>query len=159
MKPQLATRELTSEGPRRRGGIPRRSRCVTLNLAESPLGWLHARGHLSARLFDAGERLRADYERAGLSPSVTMRWDPVRIKGGADAGLSPTERQLAAKARFEGAMAAAGKGLADVLWRVVCACESLPDAERALEWPARSGKLVLRIALERVADFHRLPGA
>jgi len=33
----------------------------------------------------------------------------------------------------------------------VCACENLPDAERALHWPARSGKLVLRLALERVA--------
>ena len=158
MKPHLVTRELTLEGPRRRGVVARRRRCVTVNVAESPLGWLHARGHLNARLFDAGERLRADYERAGLSPSVTMRWEPVRVKGGPNAGLSPGERQLAAKARFEGAMAAAGKGLNDVLWRVVCACESVPDAERALEWPARSGKLVLRLALERVADFYRVPG-
>ena len=106
MARQLAERELTSEGPRRgpdSGPKPRR-RSVTVNLAESPLSWLHARGHLSDRLFDAGERLRADYEKAQLSPSVTMRWDPVRIKGGPDAGLSPTERQMAAKERFDGAM-------------------------------------------------------
>jgi len=50
----------------------------------------------------------------------------------------------------------AGKGLSDILWRVVCACESVPDAEKALEWPARSGKLVLKLALDRVADFYRL---
>lgn len=156
MQRRLAERELTEEGPRRRGGPGRTGRRVTVNLAESPIAWLHARGHLSARLFDAGERLRADYERAALAPSVTMRWDPVRVKGGPDAGLSPTERQLAARARFDGAMASAGSGLADVLWRVVCACESLPDAERALAWPARSGKLVLRLALERVADFYRI---
>ena len=98
------------------------------------------------------------HEGAGLPPSVTMRWEPVRIAGGPGSGLSPTDRHLAAKARFDGAMAAAGKGLADVLWRVVCACESVPHAERALEWPARSGKLVLRLALDRVADFYRLPG-
>lgn len=159
MQRQLAERELTSEGPRRRGARRAARRSVTVNLAESPIGWLHARGHLTARLFDAGERLRADYERAGLAPGITMRWDAVRIRGGAAAGLSPTERQLAAKQRFDGAMAAAGKGLSDVLWRVVCACESVPHAERALEWPARSGKLVLRLALERVADFYRLPGA
>lgn len=158
MKPWLVNRELTSEGPRRRGGTAARRRSVTVNLAESPLAWLHARGHLSDRLFAAGERLRSDYERAGVAPSITSRWDPVRVKGGPDAGLSPTERQVAAKARFDGAMAAAGKGLADVLWRVACACESLPDAERPMEWPARSGKLVLKLALERVADFYRLPG-
>src|SRR5690606_30642417 len=112
-------RELTEEGPRRRDGIDRRRRSVTVNLAESPLSWLHARGHLDDRLYDAGERLRADYERARLAPSVTMRWDPVRVKGGGD-GLTPTERQIAARDRFDGAIAAAGSGLADILWRVVC---------------------------------------
>ena len=60
---------------------------MTVNLAESPLSWLHVRGHLSDRRFDAAERLRLDYEKAQLAPSVTMRWDPVRIKGGPDAGL------------------------------------------------------------------------
>ena len=158
MNRHLVERELTSEGPTQRTSARGSRRSATVNLAESPLGWLHARGHLPDRLFAAGEKLREDYERAGLAPSVTMRWEPVRIGGGADAGLTPTERQVAAKQRFDGAMAAAGAGLADVLWRVACACESLPDAERALAWPVRSGKLVLRLALERVADFYRLPG-
>ncbi len=155
MKQQLVERELTEEGPRRRDGVDRRRRSVTVNLAESPLSWLHARGHLDDRLYDAGERLRADYERARLAPSITMRWDAVRIKGG-ERGLTPTERQIAARERFDGAIAAAGSGLADILWRVVCAGEGLPTAERALDWPARSGKLVLRLALDRVADFYRL---
>lgn len=156
MKPILAERELTVEGPRRQSGDAARRRSVTVNLAELPLGWLHARGHLDRRLFDAGERLRSDFERAQLAPRVTMRWDPVRIAGGGEPDLTQGERQIAAKERFEGALAAAGRGLEDILWRVVCACESLPDAERALAWPARSGKLVLRIALERVADFYRI---
>ena len=157
MKRELVTRELTTEGPRRArpSGTPRRS--VTVNIAESPLAWLHARGHLPDRLFDAGEQLRADYERAQLAPSITMRWDPVRARStGADRGLSAGEKQIAARARFDGALAAAGKGLEDILWRVVCACEALPEAEKSLGWPARSGKLVLRIALERVADFYRI---
>lgn len=153
----LVERELTSEGPRRDGSVRGKARTVTVNLAESPLVWLHARGHLEDRLFDAGERLRCDYERAQLSPSVTMRWDPVRVKSTGDAGLTQGEKQIAAKARFDGALAAAGRGLEDVLWRVVCAGEALPDAERALAWPARSGKLVLRLALDRVADFYRIP--
>ncbi|MCW1403544.1 DUF6456 domain-containing protein [Novosphingobium sp. MW5] len=155
MQRALVERELTSEGPSRRA--PRRGgRSVTMNLAESPLTWLHARGHLSDRLFAAGELLRADWERAQLSQGLTMRWDPVRIKGGADRGLNLSERQVAAKQRFDGALAAAGSGLSDVLWRVVCAGETLPVAEKALDWPVRSGKLVLKIALERVADFYRI---
>ncbi|PEQ10777.1 hypothetical protein B2G71_20740 [Novosphingobium sp. PC22D] len=156
MKRHLVERELTEEGPRRRAGAARGRRTATVNLAESPVAWLHARGHLDERQFDAGERLRADWEFAQLSQRLTMRWDPVRTKGGPDAGLSPTERQIAAKARFDGAVAAAGSGLSDILWRVVCAGEGLPDAERALGWPTRSGKLVLRLALDRVADFYRI---
>ena len=155
----LIERELTSEGPRSGADDPaarRGRRSVTVNLGESPLTWLHSRGHLSDRQLDAGERLRADWERAQLAPSVTMRWDAVRIKGSGDGGLTPSERQIAAKARFDAAVATAGPGLADILWRVACAGESLPFAEKALTWPVRSGKLVLRLALDRVADFYRL---
>lgn len=155
MTRHLAERELTPEGPRREVGAQRGRRSVTVNLAESPLTWLHARGHLSDRQLDAGERLRADWERAQLAPSVTMRWNPVRGSGGG-ADLTPGERQIAAKARFDAAVAQAGPGLADILWRVACAGESLPVAEKALAWPARSGKLVLRLALDRVAHFYRL---
>lgn len=156
MKRELVERELTSEGPRRGGRARRGGRSVTVNLAESPLSWLHAHGHLEDRLFDAGERLRLDYERAHLGPAITMRWDPVRIGGTGEQGLTQSERQIAARQRFDRALKTAGKGLQDILWRVVCAGETLPVAERALQWPARSGKLVLRLALDRVADFYRV---
>jgi hypothetical protein len=152
---ELVERELSPEGPTK-SGARSGARSVTVNVAESPLGWLHARGHLDDSQFSAGERLRMDWELAQLAPRMTMRWDPVRIRGTGDSGLSPTERQMAAKARFDGAIEAAGPGLSDILWRVVCAGETLPDAERSLEWPARSGKLVLRLALDRVASFYRI---
>lgn len=155
MKQMLVERELTSEGPRRSGGTRGARRSATVNLAESPLTWLHARGHLSDRQFEAGERLRADWERAHLGPRVTMRWDPVRV-GGGEAGLTPGERQIAARDRFHAAVTEAGAGLSDILWRVICAGEGLPQAERALAWPARSGKLVLGIALDRIAGFYRI---
>jgi hypothetical protein len=156
MQRKLIERELTQEGPRRQGGAVAKRRSVTVNLTESPLSWLHSRGHLTTRLFDAGERLRADYERAQLGANVTMRWDPVRAKSTGDTGLHASERQIVAKQRFDAALDQAGSGLKDILWRVVCAGEGLPDAEKALEWPARSGKLVLKLALERVADFYRI---
>lgn len=156
MQRKLIERELTSEGPRRGSGAKGKRRTVTVNAAESPLAWLHSRGHLDDRLFDAGEALRNDYERAQLSANVTMRWDPVRVKTTGEQGLSASEKQIAAKQRFDGAIRRAGRGLEDILWRVVCAGEGLPEAEKTLGWPARSGKLVLKLALDRVADFYRI---
>jgi hypothetical protein len=69
----LAERPIAGDaaGPAKR----RPARSVTVNLTESPLGWLFARGHISRRQFDAGERLRTDWERAQLAPRVTMTWD------------------------------------------------------------------------------------
>jgi hypothetical protein len=132
-----------------------RGRTVTINVAESPLGWLRSRGLVDARQFEAGERLRGDYETASLGPRVTMSWTP-RVDGGAHDGLDPTTAQIAAKRRFDAALAAAGAGLADILWRVVCAGEGVPAAEKALGWPARAGRLVLTFALDRVADHYAL---
>ena len=156
MKRELVERELTNEGPRRGSSAAGKRRTVTVNVSESPLAWLHSRGHLDDRLFDAGETLRNDYERAQLSANVTMRWDPVRVKTTGEQGLSASEKQIAAKQRFDAAIKEAGRGLEDILWRVVCAGEGLPEAEKSLGWPARSGKLVLKLALERVADFYRI---
>ena len=137
----------------------RRVRSVTVNVAESPLGWLFARGMLTRRQFDAGERLRVDWERAQLSPRVTMSWDAAPVapgRGGYAAAPDLNGAQLDAKRRFDAALAAAGAGLADILWRIVCAGEGMRDAESALGWPARAGKLVLTFALDRVADYYRI---
>ncbi|MBA3836516.1 MAG: hypothetical protein H2054_02995 [Sphingomonas sp.] len=159
----LVERSIDDSGVRGKAdarGPARAVRSVTVNLAESPLTWLRSRGLVSARQFEAGERLRSDYERAQLAPRVTMRWEAMPVARGrraADAPLDPTDSQLAAKRRFDAAIAGAGRGLADILWRVVCAGEGVAVAERALGWPVRSGKLVLGLALDRVADHYRLP--
>lgn len=137
----------------------RRARSVTVNLAEAPLGWLKARGLISERQYLAGEQLREDWEQAQLGPTVTMKWDvPPPGKGAraAPAPLDATHAQISAKRRFDDAVAAVGPGLADVLWRIVCAGEGMRDAERALGWPARAGKLVLGFALDRLADHYRI---
>ncbi len=141
---RVVEREVQSEG------VARGGRSVTVNRAESPLTWLRSRGLIDARHYAAGERLRAAYETASIAPSVTMRWTP-RVDGGGRDGLDPTSAQIAAKRRFDAAIAAAGPGLADILWRVVCAGEGLPAAERALSWPARAGRVVLTLALDRLA--------
>ncbi len=134
-----------------------RTQSVLVNLGESPLSWLHARGLLSERHYLAGDMLRRDWERAGLGARVTMRWDAAPRSANSGIGqCDPTIAQLSARARFDGAMQAAGSGLADILWRVACAGEGLVAAEKALGWPSRAGKLVLTLALDRVAAWYRV---
>jgi len=138
-------------------GIRRR---VHVHIGESPLSWLRARGILPDRLYRAGDRLREDWEAAGLGARVTMIWDGAPGGAGkrraAPEGMDPHGRALSAKQRFDGALRHSGPGLSDILWRVVCAGEGLAAAEKALGWPSRAGKLVLGFALERVADFYKI---
>jgi hypothetical protein len=158
---RLLSEKAIDQGMAFTGGGPRTSstRSVTVNMTESPLGWLYARGFVNQRQFDAGERLRADWERAQLAPRVTMAWDAAPIARGRGGSLEApdlTGAQIDAKRRFDEAIANAGPGLADVLWRVVCSGEGMRDAETALGWPARAGKLVLTLALDRIANHYRM---
>ena len=146
----LATRTLSPAD-----AIDRRT--VTVNLAESPLAWLARRNLVSRQQFVASERLRHDFMVAGQAPRVTMRWDPApmgRSAGGG--GLDPTTSQISARQRFDAAVAAVGPGLTDVLWRVICIGEGLETAERALGWPNRAGKVVLKLALDRLVAHYRI---
>lgn len=141
-------------------GAGRSPRLVSVNVAESPLTWLHSRRLITDRQCTAGETLRRDFARAGLEPGVTMRWD-APPPDGSPRGASYDHRSLAridAHRRFHAALSAVGAGLADVCWRVICAGEPMQGAERALGWPSRSGRVVLGLALDRLADFYRLPG-
>jgi hypothetical protein len=155
----LIERAIGRDGETVRGSRRRAIRSVTVNLAESPLGWLFARGMVSNRQVSAGEQLRSDWERGALAPRITMQWDaaPVgRQRGGSNRGADLTVAQIDARRRFDGAVEAAGPGLSDILWRVVCSGEGMREAETALGWPARAGKLVLSLALDRVADYYRI---
>lgn len=162
MRRMLAEVEIDRDGVRAARPAAARShrgRSVTVNLAESPLGWLRARELIDARQFEAGERLRLDYETAALGPRVTMRWDAAPSNGGRRGppqGMDPTLAQIAAKRRFDEAITGLGRGLGDIAWRVICACEGLPAAETELGWPKRSGRVVLTLALDRLADHYGL---
>lgn len=144
--------------------IDGRRREVQLNLAESPLNWLAQRKDRAGRPFltaekvEAGERLRHDFTRAGMMPRMTPGYDGVPVRQGRDCGsscLNPTEVQISARKRFLLAMESVGPELSDVLLRVCCFLEKIGEAERQLDWPARSGKVVLRIALERLAQHYK----
>jgi hypothetical protein len=166
MRRLLEEREIAAEGivapgqgsaaSAKQTGGGRGARAVTVNLAESPVSWLHARGHLSDREFAAGEQLRRDFEAAQLAPGISMRWDGVRVKVALTAACTPANvRSRQSPLRWRGGGRGQGAGRCAVARGL--RGEALVDAEKALAWPARSGKLVLKLALERVADYHRLP--
>jgi len=138
---------------------------VSVNLAESPLGWLRnrrdarGRAYLDDRHVEAGERLRTDFELAALPPKVTALWGAQPVSRGkrAHRDAPMTDRQVAARQRFHRAADALPEELKDVTVRVCCFHEGLEAIERRQGWPVRSGKLVLRIALDQLADHYGLP--
>ncbi|MBP1804329.1 DUF6456 domain-containing protein [Rubellimicrobium aerolatum] len=134
-------------------------------LAESPLCALARRRDEDGRPFlprglvAAGERLREDFEIAQeLRPSLED-WDAL-LERLPDLQALPPATQApgpeAARARIERALADLGPGLADVALRACCLLEGLEQVEKRLGWSARSGKVVLRIALERLGQHYRL---
>ncbi|MFN3935201.1 DUF6456 domain-containing protein [Parvibaculum sp.] len=133
-----------------------------INEGESPLGWLrHRKGRdgkplLSDVQFEAGERLRRDFTFGLMMPRLTADWDSP-IRHGRAAPRDPgdlTVQALAARERVGHALKAVGPGLSDILIGVCCHLQGLEEAERNLCWPKRAGKLVLQIALDRLADHY-----
>jgi len=133
-------------------------RLVTVNEGESPLGRLRRRGRIDGVQFEAGETLRRDYTLAQLAPRLGVDYE-APLSRGRRAGKSSTpisETALAAKQRFAQAMSAVGPGLSDLLFDVCCHLVGLEEAERAKGWPQRSAKVVLHIALDRLALHYGL---
>lgn len=131
---------------------------VAENEAESPLAWLKSREAISDAQFDAGERLRRDYTIARIEPRLCIDLSaPVVLGGGGAAGAAQMpDAVLAAKQRFAKALSAVGPGLSDLLFDVCCALRGLEALERDKKWPRRSGKVVLGLALERLAAHYGL---
>ena len=140
---------LDDAGPRR----------VRYNLAESPVALMGRRRDrdgkpfLEAELVAAAERLREDFELAQMGPRVAQNWD--RFLTGGDRGAFHAATGLAegpssARSRVAAALRDLGPGLADVALRCCCFLEGLEVAEKRMGWAARSGKIVLRIALMRL---------
>ncbi len=147
-------------------GKPQR---VQVDLSESPLAWLAGRKRadgrpwLDAAQVRAGERLRADYTRAGLVARVTADWSAAgggrTRRSGARGGLADlNDAALDARDRVRRALAAVGPELSGVLVDVCCELQGLEGVERKHGWPARSGKLVLRLALSGLARHYGLSG-
>lgn len=144
-------------------------RRLRFNLAESPLSVLGRKrdkdgtAYLTADLIEAGERLREDFELAQIGPRVAQNWERFLTAGGTrgmQGGTASGEGSNDARTRVAKAMEALGPGLSDIVFRICCFLEGLETAEKRLGWSARSGKVVLKIALERLSAHYRIaPGA
>ncbi|MDA7964502.1 DUF6456 domain-containing protein [Ruegeria sp.] len=138
---------------------PKRGARARYSAAESPLIALSRRRDrdgnpfLDESLVGAGERLREDFELAQIGPQVAQNWDRFLTgggRGGFDSSTPMASGSSGARDRVAKALADLGPGLSDVALRCCCYLEGLELAEKRMGWSARSGKIVLRIALQRL---------
>ncbi len=161
---RAAARELAVEIEEAAPTVPQEdspNRRARYGAVESPLVGLARRRDkegnvfLSEDLVSAGERLREDFELGQLGPYAPADWEtflgqPPALTASAGDGIGPE----AARARVHAALTELGPGLADIALRCCCFLEGLEVTEKHMGWSARSGKIVLRIALQRLSQHY-----
>jgi len=141
-------------------------RAVTVNRSESPLAWLRSRRGrdgqplIDAAAFEAGERLRSDFTRGQMMPSVTASWNPAAsaTRGSGHAGgiAELTDAALAARLRVGRAVDSLGPELAGAVVDFCCFLKGIDQIESERGWPQRSAKLVIRLGLSALARHYGL---
>ena len=129
---------------------------VTVNLAESPLSRLRFRktrdgvSYIAEDEFQAGERLRRDFECGQLQPKISASWSSAiggkNGTGGIDAA-EISDFALDARIRVDRAVEKLGPELAGVALDICCFLKGVELVERERSWPPRSAKLMLKTAL------------
>ena len=140
------------------GGPP-----LTVDEAESPLSWLGRRKgrngapFLAPAQIEAGERFGRDIAVAQLLPRVTSDWSGAAGSGGrGPQQLHVSDLAIAARQRIDRAAVAVGPELSGLLIDICGFQKGLEIVEREHAWPPRAAKVVLRIALERLAAHYGL---
>lgn len=150
------------KGNRRRRAAPPSARAY-----ETALHWLRRRRDkgggslLSEPQFQAGERLAADFRHAQLMPRTTANWSAaapsVRTRRSAPgAGVEMNEAAVAARQRVHRALDAVGPELSGILIDVCCFDIGLEAAGQAAGWRRGSARVVLDLALTRLARHYGL---
>lgn len=146
--------------------LPAATTAPRFNEAECPLAWLRARRGKDGRplisevQYMAGERLRADFERAMLARRTTLNWDLAGTGSRcANAAAELSDGAIAARKRYHAALDSVGPELASMLAQVCCLSAGIEQAERVLQLPQRSGRAVLGLALTALARHYGLAAA
>lgn len=145
--------------------LRRDTRTAGLQPGENALAWLRSRRDKDRRplitevQFNAGQQLAADFWHGQLSPRVTANWSaaaPARRERRAAPGVGVEVRDavISARKRFYRALDSVGPELAGILVHVCCHDTGLEDAGRAAGWPQRAAKVVLDLALTRLARHY-----
>jgi hypothetical protein len=161
---------VTSESEPKRALVPRLVEVdgvvtpVMVDERESPLLWLHRRKgkdgqpQISAEQFAAGERFRADLTLAKMLPRTTMNWQAASAPDdrgpGARGPAAASDAALAARQRVRLACDRLGPELSGLAIDVCGFLKGLDRVERERGWPARSAKLMLKLALSGLATHY-----
>lgn len=143
---------------------PARRRRPSYNLSESPLSALARRKDKSGKPFltddlvAAGERLREDFEMSQMAMQDVQNWASLLAAPEMAAGTGNVTAEAARRRMLE-ALDELGPGLGDVALRCCCFLEGIETTEKSMGWSARSGKVVLRIALQRLKRHYQAQGA
>lgn len=133
-----------------------------VNEGESPLAWLARRKDRDGRPFlapeqvEAGERFRRDVTQAQLLQRVTADWEAQGSRARGGGGAPVAEVAMDARRRLARAFDAVGPDLAGLLLDACGYLKGLELVESERGWPHRSAKVVLKIALERLALHYGL---
>ncbi len=113
----------------------------------------------------AGERLRRDFEKSSMAARTTSRYDAAPVSGGGHWQMSDnamarlSDNAIDARQRLHVALDAVGPELSSILYHVCCLAGGLEQAELRLDLPRRTGKIVLALALTRLARHYGLKPA
>lgn len=118
--------------------------------------------YLAPELVAAAMRFRESFELAQMGGPITRDWESL-LRGRISArqasnGAGPT-RRLEAERSLAAAIRALGPDLSESVIRAVCHEEGMEEIEDRLDFPARSGKIVLRIALRTLARHYAATGS
>jgi hypothetical protein len=134
---------------------------VLVDEAESPLAWLARRKgrdglpFVDAACLEAGERLRRDLTIGAMLPCTTANWSAAVASGSRSHGPTDfTDAMIAARQRARAALGAVGPDLSGLLIDICGFLKGLETIERERGWPARSGKLVLELALRQLCRHY-----
>ena len=140
---------------------------VHVNTNESPLLRLFSRKtkagttYISMEEFQAGERLRKDFERGQLQPKISASLQG-SVGSTGRSGFSDVndiaDFAIDARKRVGKAIDQLGPELSGVTIDICCFLKGLEHVERERQWPPRSAKLMLKTALSLLARHYGISG-